>query len=96
MTASIHSIDWRGIAVRITHHPDRFMRGFDYLEVESVAPERAALPITETGYKSHFLPGGDLAGYGGPVAFVTSWLDHEAKSSAWRASELSSRQLSLF
>lgn len=96
MSVQIHTIVWRGITVRITHHPDRFSCSFDHLEIQSVAPDRAALPITETGYKSHFLHANELASYGGPVAFVTAWLDHDAHSSAWQEAELSSRQLSLF
>lgn len=96
MAATIYTIDWRGITVRITHHQDRFSCSFDHLEIESVAPDRAALPITETGYKSHFLHANELVSYGGPVAFVTAWLDLDAKSSAWLEVNLSSRQLSLF
>lgn len=66
------------------------------MTVTSVAPERAKLPITETGYRSHFLSKGVVEAAGGPTACVTAWLDEAAKSKAWQRHEAESRQLSLF
>jgi len=60
-----------------------------------LAPRGAPLPITTTGYRSHFLPAEELATEGGPVAFVTAWLDREANSKAWEKTEFAWRQLSL-
>jgi hypothetical protein len=77
--------------ISVRHVPN-WGAGFDHIEVRSIEPEQAPLPITETGYKSHFIHGEELAEHGGPVSFVTAWLEHEAKSEGWQMQ----RQMSLF
>jgi hypothetical protein len=78
-------IDWRdpvagvSVRIRVTHSRDYLGQGQDHIEVESLAPKKAPLPITETGYRSHFIGPLDLVNTGGPVTFVTAWLDREAK-----------------
>ena len=67
-----------------------------HLEIESIAPERAHLPITETGYRSHFTSPDTVAAYGGPVAFVEAWLETESQAPDWRREEQQRRQLTLF
>lgn len=68
-----------------------------HLEIRSIAPERAPLPITETGYRSHFHAPGTVEALGGDVvAQVTAWLDEEAAKPAWRAYVDASRQGDLF
>ena len=47
------------------------------------------LPVTETGYRSHFIPAGTVAEHGGAVAFVTAWLEHEAARTGWSGAQLS-------
>lgn len=91
-----HTIQWQGMAVSIRHVANWTCSGLDLIEVRSITPERAPLPITETGYRSHFMHGEDLAGHGGAVVFVTQWLDHEARGAAWQEHLRSSAQLSLF
>ncbi|MFE3836465.1 hypothetical protein [Pseudogemmobacter sonorensis] len=86
-----HSITWRGIAIRINFTPQAFGL-VDHIELHSTG--EAALPVTETGYRSHFIPAGSVAAYGGAVAFVTAWLDHEAKRTPW--CKPAPQQLSLF
>jgi hypothetical protein len=48
----------------------------DHIELRTA--DRAALPVTETGYRSHFAPAGAVTEHGGAVAFVTAWLDFPA------------------
>lgn len=96
MTVRDHRITWNGMAISIRHAADWLGTGFDHLEITTIEPERAALPITETGYRSHFIRPDELDGCGGAVAFVTAWLDAEAESEAWKAACERSRQLSLF
>ena len=48
-------------------------------------PERAALPISEAGYRSYFVPADSVTVLGGPVEYVRAWLDHEAALPAWQA-----------
>ncbi|MGX5774989.1 hypothetical protein ACWKW0_09380 [Methylorubrum zatmanii] len=73
-------------------HVASWAAGFDHLEIRTIEPERAPLPITETGYRSHFLHGSELKEHGGALPFVLAWLEHAARTQAWQTS----RQLSLF
>lgn len=54
MGATDYIIRWNDMAISIRHVTGRFA-GFDHIEVSTIEPERAPLPITETGYRSHFL-----------------------------------------
>ncbi len=99
---SRYDIAWRNpvtnesIRIRITHARDYLASGSDHIEVESIKPKRAPLPITETGYRSHFMPALDLINAGGPVTFVASWLEREAVSKAWTKAEAVRSQGDLF
>lgn len=89
---------WRGITLEIRFAP-RWLRlddGCDlaHLEVESIAPKRAPLPITGTGYRSHFTAEAEIAHWGNPEGFVLAWLADAAK--AWTPVEAAGQQLSLF
>ena len=65
-------------------------------EIETLHPTRTPLPITETGYRSHFTGSAAIEERGGPVAYVIAWLDDAAKSSAWKKIEAKGAQLLLF
>lgn len=99
---SRYEIDWQdpaagtSVRIRITHSRDYLGMGQDHVEIESIAPKRAPLPITDTGYKSHFLPALELINAGGPVVLVSAWLDQEAGSKAWRAQTNAKAQGDLF
>ena len=81
-----HNITWRGIEIEITFTPEKFGMA-DHIELRSDG--KTPLPVTETGYRSNFLPCGQVADYGGAVAFVTAWLDHEAERTGWNGAQLS-------
>lgn len=81
-----HKILWGGVQIEITFTPDSFGM-VDHIELRSEG--RAPLPVTETGYRSHFMSKGTVAEHGGAVAFVTAWLDHEAARTAWGGAQLS-------
>jgi hypothetical protein len=92
---------WNGIAIEIRWEPcwlNLTSLGYDtaHLEIESIAPERASLPITKTGYRSHFTSAETVAAYGGSVAYVEAWLETESQAPDWRSSEQEKRQLTLF
>jgi hypothetical protein len=94
-------IIWNGIAIEIRWEPhwlNLSSLGHDtaHLEIESIAPECAPLPITETGYRSHFTSVEVVAAYGGPVAYVEAWLETESQAPDWRRNEQERRQLTLF
>lgn len=101
-TKSRYEIDWRdpvttkAVRIRITHARDYLGQGQDHIEVESLAPAKAPLPITETGYRSHFIPPLELINEGGPVTFVTAWLDREAKGKDWQKRQTARSQGDLF
>ena len=50
-------IEWNGIRITVTHIANRFSTGHDHTELKTT--ERS--PVTETGYRSHFLPAIELA-----------------------------------
>jgi hypothetical protein len=62
------------------------------MEVVTIKPDRAPNPISETGYKSHFLPVNEIENAQELRQYVLAWLEHCAKKSRWQASA----QLSLF
>lgn len=81
-----HNIIWRGIALTITFTPN-WLKLADHIEIETEG--RTPLPVTETGYRSHFVPTGTIDAHGGAVAFVTAWLDDAAKRTGWGGAQLS-------
>ena len=99
---SRYEIDWlnpvtnESVRIRITHARDYLSTGSDHIEVESIKPKRAPLPITETGYRSHFMPALELINAGGPVTFVTAWIEQEAKGKNWTKAAVAKAQGDLF
>ena len=88
------SLQWKGIAICIRYAPLCFGGISSHLEVTT--PNKAPLPITGTGYRSHFLPCGTVESLGGALAYVTTWLDQEAESPEWQEQFRVAGQLSLF
>jgi hypothetical protein len=93
-------IVWNGIVLKIRWEPrwlnlTSFGHDTAHLEIKSITPERAPLPITETGHRSHFTSAEIVAAYGGPVEFVEAWLETESQTPDWRSSEQERRQLAL-
>lgn len=96
MEKQTYRFTWRGIEIEAIYTPLQW-KTIAHLEVRSIKPERAPLPITETGYRSHFHQPGTIEGLGGDVvAQIIAWLDEEAKSPEWQRIEMQARQLSLF
>lgn len=89
-------IDWQGVRIRIEYEAEYLCGFMSHVSVHVVQPFKAPLPVTDTGYRSHFVDTGVVESFGGPAAFVQAWLDQEALSDDWRALELESRQMSLF
>ncbi len=87
---------WQGIEIAVIYTPRRWTV-IDHLEIRSIKPEGAPLPITNTGYRSHFMQPGTIEAHGGDVvAQVIAWLDEEAAKPAWRAHVEAGRQGDLF
>lgn len=87
---------WQGIEIEATYTPSKW-GVIAHLAIRSIKPERAPLPITGTGYLSHFHPCGTVEALGGDVvAQLTAWLDEEAAKPEWRAHVERGRQGELF
>ncbi len=92
----VNPVTGKPVRLSITHGRDYLVEGNDHLEVRVEAPRGASLPITETGYLSHFIDARELAAAGGARRFVLAWLDREAAAKPWRAKELARTQGDLF
>lgn len=89
-------VTWRDVTFRVRHTRDYIHEGTDHVEIIVLTPEKAVLPITDTGYLSHFIDPNQLKAGGGPVAFVLAWLEREARSAMYQKADFISRQLTLF
>jgi hypothetical protein len=90
------AIDWQGIALSVSYEAEWLGKGACIAHLQVLTPDRRPLPITETGYRSHFVPLGEVEAAGGPVAYVFAWLDEEASNDEWRSHVETTRQGSLF
>ena len=96
MEQQTHRFAWQGIEIEVIYTPLKW-GVIAHLDIRSIHPKCAPLPITSTGYKSHFHQPGTVEALGGDVvAQVTAWLNEEAAKPEWRAHVEASRQLSLF
>lgn len=93
---SVEKFTWRGIEMSATHSPGYISEGWSHIEIRLLKPKGRPLPITDTGYLSHFLDEADLKAAGGAVAFFRAWLDREADSKAYRKALARWQQLDLF
>lgn len=95
-----HVLIWRGLPVEIEYRPywlgSRARGDDDVAHVQITSPDRSPLPITETGYRSHFTSRAEVEDAGGPIAFVAALLDEGAQSPKWLRYVEQSRQGTLF
>ncbi|TRW96278.1 hypothetical protein FNJ84_13415 [Paracoccus sp. M683] len=97
MSKEHHTFTWQGIEIELIYEPKAYGGATAHLEVRSIKPESAPLPITETGYLSHYHPVGTVeANAGTLIEQVKWWLDERAKSKEWQRHVEQSRQLCLF
>lgn len=89
----IHAITWEGIALQVRWCPN-WCNIIAHLEIQS--DNDVPLPITETGYRSHFIHAEHIEAEGGPVAYALAWLEHEGSKSGRQSQRDALRQLSLF
>jgi hypothetical protein len=85
-------LTWRGTLLSIKHTPQYFGHA-DHVEVTVKKPVKAILPITDTGYRSHFIDPDELQAAGGAVLFVQAWLEREATTQACRDRQAKLAQL---
>ncbi len=94
MTTS--SITWDGITVAIRYYQPSYGKLTGHWHLEVKAEGKAPLPITETGYRSHFCNPSDIEAAGGPETYVEAWLDYAARQSDWIEARAARQQLTLF
>lgn len=93
------TILWQGIEIEITYTKSyskayHEIYGYPLSHIEIRAKE--ALPVTETGYYSHFSPAPSPDDFADMKTFICEWLDEEAKSPEWKNRQEACRQYSLF
>ncbi|WP_339865033.1 hypothetical protein [Paremcibacter congregatus] len=102
MAYTTEILKWHHYQIEVRYNPDPHhhvpLNGVTiaHLEIRCLSPERAALPITESGYRSVFMPGHYLEGYDSAADYVREWLDCAAQAPEWQDTLDQARQLSLF
>jgi len=90
-------MEWEGITLSVSCERDyATMTGLTHLSIHVLAPSTSKLPITGTGYRSHFLSEVEVEVLGGPLGYVRAWLDAEAATPEWREQQQAARQMALF
>ena len=93
---TVDQLIWGGITIEVIYWPIKW-GSIAHIEIRSIAPKSARLPITETGYRSHFLPIGALESEGLPAKdLVLRWIEEQAAKPEWKVHADSLRQADLF
>ena len=66
-------ITWKGKEITI-RWCENWTTDPDYGHLEVITEDRSPHPLSETGYKSHFLPLAEMEEIGDPLVYVTKWL----------------------
>ena len=86
-TTEKHRMDWNGHLLEITYEPKWLPASivgedFVYLQVRSIYPTDAPLPIAPNGFYSHALPLSIITAAGGPVDYIDVMLEAETQLAA--------------
>lgn len=94
----VTEFEWQAITIQLLYRPQwsKAAVGMSHLEIQVVEPESACLPITETGYRSHFFPSERTYTEMELIVHVRDWLEEEALNPKWKATQLEQQQLTLF
>ena len=87
------NITWDGRIIHLSYCP-KYLEEVAHVEIRTQDGE--PMPITETGYKSHFVITDNPPCLEDVILFVTDWLDQETKSKSWLEYSENSKQLTLF
>lgn len=83
---------WAEREIEVSHQANWL--NSDHWHIELRCAQR--LRVTDTGYRSHFVPQGAFAGETEIATFITDWLDAAATDKGWQQYLADSRQLTLF
>lgn len=98
----VFTIEWESIEIEITYVKS-YSGAFEYhygypishIEIRTINPAKAPLPITQTGYRSHFMPSPVPKTRGQVIDMIVEQLDKGAKSKEWKEREAKFRQYQL-
>lgn len=85
-------IHWQGIAITVSIKKNWLNTEHHHIELRAEQP----LPMTKTGYRSHFMPAASFHSFESLEQMVRLWLDETAKSKEWIKAEEDRKQLKLF
>ena len=93
---------WENIKIQVLYNPDyseahEEIMGWRLAHLEIKSDQK--LPMTETGYRSHFAAASEIESYGTPIDFVKAWLAETSKRKEWQTYKklkVQAQQLSLF
>ena len=96
-------LHWRGYDIEVTFLQS-FTDGFEdiqgykmsHVEVRTIRPKRAPLPITDTGYRSIFMPLPEIIRLGGVKTMLIDALNEAADTQAWKDTEAKAKQYDFF
>ena len=99
----IGEILWNGLRIEARFTPnfspiyeETYGYRLVHIELCTLEPPLAPLPISDTGYRSHFIPSPQLADYEDHLEYLLAWLDHAATDPQWIAQAEAAKQGSLF
>lgn len=87
--------EWDNVKIELCYQHKRF-GVIDHIEIRSIDPAHAPLPITQTGYRSHFISDDELQDFDSPLDFVQTWMRVEAAKPHWMGQSHTPAQYSLF
>lgn len=83
---------WQGITITVCIKNNWLNTGYHHIELRADQP----LPMTDTGYRSHFIPAQQFDTFESLEQLVLQWLDQAAQSKHWEKAQEAHRQLKLF
>ena len=86
------SLIWNGLDIRVTLSREKEPSYINFVHIEIRCKE--PLPMTNTGYRSHFMQAEAFAEYESLEAFITAWLEEAEQSKDWKQILEARQQLS--
>lgn len=91
-----YNLSWEQFDIEVNYCPEWSTGHYKIAHLEIRNINGQALPITETGYRSHFLHPEIIEEEGGAIAYVRKWLELEAKANKWKNQFADMNQFKLF
>lgn len=99
----IFTLGWEGFEIEVSYVSsysktieEQYSYAMAHIEIRTLSPKGAALPVTQTGYKSIFIAKPEIDRYGGADAFIRQALDEAAQAVEWKSRAELQRQYCLF